>query len=366
MNTCGKLVGCLCLIMLLGGLVGAADELMIYEGEAAAAPGKISIGAWGSGTCKEVTDRYFIGPGALKITTQGFYQGARLEFEKPVDFSAFFGKKNTYLELKMQFPKSAAAATTPGAVPGAGGEGQFIGDPQTRKFHRPTCQLVPQIMQKVNLQSYQEAIRQGYQPCEYCNPSPAPAPGVPGVPGEEGMVRPGELAVQPPDIEALRIVLLTEKGQLAAEPVPFKPAIIERKEWLRIAIPLANFMGKVPKDQMKVKRMLICGDGISTFFIGQMKLVVDNSPVTAQLSVFPPESTVGREITFSAQVEAGDAQTRVTWDFDEKDGIQVEAVGEKVSKIYRKPGEYQVTCVVSDITGGKAPFSTTINVRVLE
>lgn len=49
------------------------------------------------------------------------------------------------------------------------GEG-YIGNKNTKKFHRATCHTLPDEKNRVELKSRDEAIKQGYVPCKKCNP----------------------------------------------------------------------------------------------------------------------------------------------------------------------------------------------------
>jgi hypothetical protein len=148
-----------------------------------------------------------------------------------------------------------------------------------------------------------------------------------------------------------------------AEPVPLRPGTIERVEWVRVALPLASFQGNVPRDQVRVNRIIITGDRVATFWIGQIRIDVDDSPIEARIEVMPPDPRAGQPMQFIA-ITAGATPTRVAWDFDDANGLQADAAGDTVYHAYARPGEYTVTCTVSDATGQKAPFSATAAVRV--
>ncbi|MGC8862789.1 MAG: PKD domain-containing protein [Armatimonadota bacterium] len=63
----------------------ADRELYIYSGAPLAQSG-ISVGSWGSGKAAESADsnRVLAGSRSIKITTQGLYAGARIDFAQPV------------------------------------------------------------------------------------------------------------------------------------------------------------------------------------------------------------------------------------------------------------------------------------------
>lgn len=48
--------------------------------------------------------------------------------------------------------------------------GSYIGNRNSKKFHRPTCHTLPAEHNRVYLNSREEAIQKGYDPCQNCNP----------------------------------------------------------------------------------------------------------------------------------------------------------------------------------------------------
>jgi hypothetical protein len=52
------------------------------------------------------------------------------------------------------------------------------------------------------------------------------------------------------------------------------------------------------------------------------------------------------------------------WDFDKADGIQQQAVGSTVKYLYEEPGDYLVTCTVSDRDGVRSPVTKGIGIKV--
>ena len=50
------------------------------------------------------------------------------------------------------------------------GSGQYIGNKNTKKFHRPSCHTLPKQSNRVYFKSRDKAISSGYVPCKNCNP----------------------------------------------------------------------------------------------------------------------------------------------------------------------------------------------------
>lgn len=49
-------------------------------------------------------------------------------------------------------------------------EGIYIGNKNSKKFHRPDCHTLPAEKNRVELSSREEAINNGYSPCGNCAP----------------------------------------------------------------------------------------------------------------------------------------------------------------------------------------------------
>ena len=50
------------------------------------------------------------------------------------------------------------------------GSGQYIGNKNTRKFHRTSCHTLPKESNRVYCRSREKAVSSGYVPCKNCNP----------------------------------------------------------------------------------------------------------------------------------------------------------------------------------------------------
>jgi beta-lactamase superfamily II metal-dependent hydrolase len=80
------------------------------------------------------------------------------------------GKKVTFDKqaspIKERAPNLAAAAAG-ASVPSQAG---YIGNKNTKKFHKPTCQSLPAPQNRVYFKTRDEAIKAGYVPCKICKP----------------------------------------------------------------------------------------------------------------------------------------------------------------------------------------------------
>jgi PKD repeat protein len=73
---------------------------------------------------------------------------------------------------------------------------------------------------------------------------------------------------------------------------------------------------------------------------------------------------LGDEVSFSAAGFGGSTVLKYSWDFDDKDGIQEDAVGQSVRHKFRKPGTYTITLTIADAYGLKKPYTTTMKAVV--
>lgn len=82
----------------------APVSFSIFRGDA----GNIKLGSWGSGRAEAVKENVLIGDEAIRVTTMGLYQGARLDFSNPVDLTAAFANPKAYLRMQVRFVGNSA------------------------------------------------------------------------------------------------------------------------------------------------------------------------------------------------------------------------------------------------------------------
>jgi hypothetical protein len=76
-----------CFIGPLTAQGAAAPEIAIFKGDDPSDEG-IVLGGWGSGTAAKTKEQILDGAWSIKITTQGLYSGAKLDFGQPVTLFA--------------------------------------------------------------------------------------------------------------------------------------------------------------------------------------------------------------------------------------------------------------------------------------
>jgi hypothetical protein len=278
------------ILLLTGGVAQAAQEVMLYNGDAARDQGGIRFDSWGSGSVSESTTAHYIGPQVLRVLSQGYYQAAVLNFRQPASLTGFLNKDNAYLEMWLK--PSIVTTTAPGTAGGnLTGKANFL-------------------------------------------------------------------------MSRLRVVLLTDKGEMISDAWPINTENLAPGAWKQVALPLAVFRSPQSEPATQLKGLRISADRADVFYIGQMRLLVDDTPIKLQIYVNPAQLAVGERATFRASPEAGAATTLISWDFDSQDGLQVQAQGDMVEWVYRKTGTFVVTATASDEYGGKSPVSATTMVIV--
>lgn len=343
-------------VALLVGLAGAVadSKISIYGGQSTA----LTLGSWGAGSIAEDAEQVYLQSPALRIETKGFYEGARLELSTPVDGAPFLSKpENAYLALAVLVPEpKAAPAPAPGA-PGfpAGEVGAFPAAPPGG----PAFPAAPP--------GGPVAPGGGVLPPPPVEPG-MPLPGEPGVaPPEGGIIFPGgEMPTKPAEAEKisrLRVLLLTDRGELDSGPITLAdyPKIVE--DWRNIVLPLSVFGGTVDLTGAKILGVALFGDAEKEFYLGELTLGQEDQPLVADAGdrMVVKANT---EVKFRAQPQPGGVTASYVWDFDDLDGLQEQGYGPEVTWTFLTPGYYTVTLLVSDPAGKKATRMDRLAVKV--
>jgi hypothetical protein len=332
---------CSVLPFIMAANVAAAPSITLYRGEPTVGT-NLQLGGWGSGSAADTSAEAFSGSNSIKLNTDGYYAGGRLQFREPVDITQQFTDPYTFIEFAMKFlqarfrtgpggttgsdftgPGGKGAPGGPGGFGGSGGAGGFPG-----------------------------------------------APGGFGAPGGVGDANdPSAALLIQPDTQRLRVMLQFEGGVAIVEDHPLIRFPTSEPGWVRVAIPFTTFKGAPRMASYRLQEMRIFGDATDTFFVGQITTVTDNDPI----SVEPLEEqvvSVNDRVELVGNAEAGISGLKYSWDFDKSDGIQEDAIGARVNHTYTKPSPenrpYVVTLTVSDISGAKRPVSVETTVEVID
>jgi len=319
---------------------------------------------WGSGGISETTETAADGAYSLRISTHNYFQGGFVKFNTPVDLTQNATDANSLLSFTIRTAESVVISNqTPGA-PGGGGGGGEGGVLRKGGGGAPT-------------------------------PGAAGAPGAPGgklggglqpggaVPGaggrgkfggggdEGGGGAPAQAGATPgastnpvTTLRTVRVVITTtdKKKSEAYLPLPMGEA---NKAWRSVAVPLQAVNG-FSKSNKIIESIGFSGDTTSTYYIGDIRIVSDPTPITGEIRSPRGELNLalGDTVRFIGVGYGGATILRYTWDFDNSDGIQEDAIGQVVDHRFRKPGKFVVTLTIKDLYGLKAPYSTTFNVTV--
>lgn len=325
---------------------GARADRVIYRGDAPSTAG-IRLAGWGSGIAVDAPTQGYSGSHSLRVSVDGYYSGGRVLFNTPLDLTPDVTNPNAFLEFVIQFqpaqikslasragtlPGTSGAAGIGGAIPGSGNSG-FSGG------------------------------FSGAAPGAGFGPEAGGFPG--GFPGGDPNV-PGQQVI--PDTRRLRVILVFEGAQAISHEHPLVTFPTPDGKWVRVAIPFAKFKSTAKLSRYMLKELRIFGDSPDTFFVGEIRTVVDTDPI----SIEPMDEqvvAVGDNVVFTTKAEAGLSALQYSWDFDASDGIQEDAVGTRVAHIYKRASPenapYKVTVTVTDMAGVKKPERVTTTVEVI-
>ncbi len=358
-----------CLLTALGaGAMGASrpavaqlntnSALEFYRGE----PSQLSaftLSSWGSGKIQADTHSGFdTGTNSLRITTQGYYQGASIGFNTPIDLSAFVTNKNAFLQfvLLLSDQQNGRAGGFgqggfgggPGGFPGGGSSPGGFGGGAPGGF--PGGGSSPGGFGGGAPGGFPGGAQGGFG---------GGAPGGFGRGGRGGLIGGGPAATQrAAALQNLRLVMVTTGGKELEMLVPLAYAVRATDEWRRLSIPVAGIPG-LTADDGKIKELRIFGDSLATLHLGKLSVVTDTTPLKVE-----PLVGVKDIYQYTARASAGVTPLKYSWDWDASDGIQDESQGRTVRHTYFKPGDYTVTVTISDAFNVKPPVTTTFKVHV--
>ncbi|MDO8685024.1 MAG: PKD domain-containing protein [Armatimonadota bacterium] len=289
-------------IMLLSGFTAAiAAETVVYGGQPAAEAG-IILSGWGSGSAEDSADKTLSGSKSVKVVTEGWFEGGSIEFKTPAKVFAGKPADDAYLQFTI-------APTMQSVLSTSSSDGDW----------------------------FSKASGQSGSSYDF-----------------------GAESVQRPKIEKLRLVLTSDKGKRMEFIEPMTPA--SEAGWVNASIPLKK-LAAADAAEYSLKKALVFSDVADTIYIGYIHVVQDKDLITAD-----PEEDMSyssnEPVPFRANAVGGLGALRRSWDFDNKDGIQEDAIGEFVTHVYKVTGDYIVTLTVTDINGVKASVTKTINVHI--
>lgn len=363
--------------VLVGTAPGNAQQFApskeLYLGSSVLAEG-IKLGGWGSGKAVEDRTTKSTGDSSIRVETNGYYAGARLEFERPKDITDQKNDPYGHLQFIVKFQpgtlkqkrQQLAQQRSQG---GAGGFGSGSGD---------SGSLGPGG-------DFGSGSGFGDSGLGSSGGSGGFGPGGfgPGGPGGEGGFGPGgegygmgQQQTLEPDTSKLKVILVCEEGSFVASNFPVVLLPASTQDWYSVAVPFVAFKGLDKTPTARLKEIRIFGDSKDTFWIGEIRTTADDEPIQVD-SLDELEVSVGEAVDFNASATGGVSPLYYSWDFDLSDGIQEDAGGSNPNTtwVFRKPSKdvpgrpgelqpYVVTLTVRDLSGAKKPVRRQTNVIV--
>jgi hypothetical protein len=310
----------------------------------------ISLKSWGSGICSETEEDAFEGTTSIRVTTKNLFQGGILSWEKPVDLAASYPDKANLLRITF---KSLDATVSTGGGAGAAGAGGGKGKGGAGGFG--------------GLDGGAGGGPQGGGGRQ------GGGPGF-GAPGGGAAAGAGSAATS--TLKMMRIIIATTDGKKSEAFIPAATTVGVDRGWKQAGIPLQAIKG-FDKTNKIIKNISFSGDVSTAFYLGDIRVINDRTPIKGETSFRNAVSNVNSSLTFSATGYGGSSVLKYSWDFDDADGIQVDAEGQSVKYTFRvasndltnastrRPnGEFTITLTISDTYGLKDPYMTTIKVKV--
>ncbi len=361
----------------LAALGAAQASPTLYTPGRPVADQKIRLRSWGSGIISETEEAAYEGTTSIRIASKNFFQGGTLVYENPISLANSYGDRSNLLRIVFR-PLDAVTGIgggrggargggLPGGAgggdegdPGAGGRGGGFGA-GGRGGGIPGGPGGPGgIPGGLGGRGRGQGGPGGIPGGPGGLPGgPGGASGFPGGPGGRG----GATASARPSLRTVRLVITTTDDLKSEAYVPVATSISAQDGWRQVGIPLKAIRG-FDRTNKTIKEITVSGDSSGAFYLGDLRVVNDPTPIRAE----PTERNVTLALndikTLTVRGEGGSSVLRYTWDFDDSDGIGIDAEGPTVQHKFRKPGTFTVTITVQDEYGLKDPYTTTIKVKV--
>jgi hypothetical protein len=363
-----------------------SHQTLIYGGQPLDMIGAHAT-SWGGGVASDHDGDGFTTAGhAVHIETAGLFQGGEITLDTPVSLGNLKSDPTRYLQIifsadpSTKYPQATVAVQSngpagypgmgmgrpgvdmQGAPRGGGGTAQGYGtdaDPHFKFVGVPF-----QIAQGYGGPPAPSG-RPVYGAGAYGGPGgPNPYAGGPMMPGAPMPAADDTSALPNIPITELHVVLVFDDGSRAEMIRPISLSVGDDVTWLRAGIALAAIPvtgGEASNAQLK--KILIGSDVPAILNVGEIRLVSDTTPITADAG---KSETIpaGSSVTLVGTGEGGASALKYEWDFDSPDTFVTQAEGVKVSHIFDKAGDYTVTLKVSDVDGIKQPATSTVVIHV--
>jgi len=301
-------------------LMGSAlAQQKIYDGTRALGDQNIAVEGWGSGIITETTEASFEGTSSLRISTRNFFQGGSIKFNGGVKLADSYANRSNLLMFVLRVAGSSTSGST-GPAGGGPGTGASGGGGQVSD--------------------------------EGGGPGSGPRGG-----------QSTSVAQNPPGVDHVRVVITTTDGLRSEAYLDLSDTSLDQRGWRRAGIPLQAING-FDRTNKEIASIALSADEATTFYVGSIQIVEDTTPIMAEIPMGDLNIGSGDTVIFRANAQGGATRLVYEWDFDDKDGIQVDAEGRAVRHRFRNPGTFTVTVTVRDAFGLKEPTKRTLTVTV--
>ena len=366
----------------VGTMAQAQNAIVLYGPAKSVKDQLITVKGWGSGTASESDDVAYEGTHSISVSTRNYFQGGLLTFGAPISLEKVSGDKNNLLRIMIRTTDSAAPGRTGGmtggkagggkggGLPGGGGVGGAGGRGPGGGFPGggfpgggfpgggfPGGGGAPGGGGFGGAGGGFPGGGQGGFPGRGGGQGGFAGGGQGGFPGRStGNAGPAKFST-------MRVIVSTTDGKKSEAYVPISTSSSGERGWKSVAIPLQSISGFDRTNKM-VESIGFSGDVTTTFYVGDLRVVNDSTPLRVDANARTLNLALGDEFVFIANGSGGASILKYTWDFDDKDGIDIDAEGQVVRRKFRKAGTYTITLTVTDFFGLKPPFSTTLTAKV--
>lgn len=293
----------------------------------------ISFTSWGSGTIAETDETAFEGTTSIRVSSRNYFQGGIFTFATPVDLKSAYESKDNLLSFTLRLPEATPQAGGGGGNLGGGSPGKGLGG----------------------------GNKGGGGGDDLGGAGTSGRGGGGSVAGGGGAKT---TLSSSKSLESLRVVVTTTDGLKSETFLDLRAKLADQRGWVKSGIPLQAIAG-LGRTNKIVQSVALAGDATATFYLGEAVITSDTTPLSAEIEGEAYMNlALGDERTLTAGGYGGSSPLKFEWDFDDKDGIQVDATGQSIKRKFRKDGKYKITLTVSDVYGLKKPATATIEVEV--
>lgn len=318
------------LALAAASLAGVASaQVVIYKPVMSVADQHITLQGWGSGNISEADELAYEGTKSLRVSSRNFFQGGIMTFGQPVDLSQAYGDKDNLFRMTFQAPdqNTVLSGAGPGSSKGpssSGAGGGSLG----------------------GLDEGGGGVKGGGSQTG----------------GGAGQQQSGpKVKVEVPPLTMVRMIVTTTDGKKSEAYIPVVSTSKGDRGWRQFAIPLQAISG-FEKTNKIVKELAFSGDTTATFYLGDLRIINDTTPISGEANIDRTNMALGDEGILTAYGNGGASVLEYQWDFD-SDGL-IDATGQYVKRKFRKPGDWTITLTIADKYGLKKPYTSQLKVHV--